>query len=277
MVLVSLNAIEKSFGIKKILTQINLSIASGDRIGIVGNNGAGKSTLFNIITENTSIEEGQIFKAKDLRIAYLKQLNDSNGDQNLYDYCLEVFEETIKIENAIRNIENKLTINPHSKELLSEYSLLVDNFNQIEGYAYHSKARGVLLGLGFSTDDFTRTLDTLSGGQKTRLDLAKLLLSDNDLLLLDEPTNHLDIDSVKWLENYLSNYKNSVAIISHDRYFLDRTINKVYEIELTKGKLYTGNYSEYMKQKRLNYSYEMRTFEKNKQLIQKEEELGSSS
>ncbi len=273
MILVTLNNIVKSYGINTILNKISLTINTGEKIGIVGNNGAGKSTLFNIITGMITFDDGQFFSAKDINIGYLKQADSTGENINLYDYCLEPFKKLIDIENKMRKIENLLTDNPFDNDLIDEYSNLTETFTKLNGYAYHSKARGVLIGLGFTEDDFTRTIKTLSGGQKTRLNLAKLLLTEYDLLLLDEPTNHLDIDSVKWLENYLSNYKGAVVIVSHDRYFLDKIVTRVLELESTIGTLYNGNYTEYMRQKRVNYETEIKHYQNNQSLIKKEEQL----
>jgi ATP-binding cassette subfamily F protein 3 len=273
MILVNLSTLEKSYGATKILSGITLAIQDGDKLGIIGNNGAGKTTLFNIITGISTIDGGRISTAKDVRIGYLKQTADASGTCTLYEYCLQVFEKTIEIENLMRKIENKLSIFPENQDLLSEYAHLIDNFNQLDGYAYRSRTRGVLFGLGFAEGDFSRPLTTLSGGQRTRLDLARLLLSEYDLLLLDEPTNHLDIDSVNWLENYLSNCNHAYIIISHDRFFLDKTIDKVFEIEMTRGKLYPGNYSQYIDQKRLNYAHDLKHYKKNQGHIKREEEL----
>ncbi|MEA3424124.1 MAG: ABC-F family ATP-binding cassette domain-containing protein [Bacillota bacterium] len=273
MILVTLNNIVKSYGINTILDKISLTVNTSEKIGIVGNNGAGKSTLFNIITGKISLDDGQIFSAKDINIGYLEQADSASDDINLYDYCLEPFEHLISIENKIRKIENLLTDNPSDSELIDEYSNLTETFTQQNGYAYHSKTRGVLVGLGFAEDDFNRTIKTLSGGQKTRISLAKLLLTEYDLLLLDEPTNHLDIESVKWLENYMSNYPGSVVIISHDRYFLDKTVTRIFELESTKGTVYNGNYSEFMRQKRINYETEIKHYQNNQNLIKKEEQL----
>ncbi|MBN2260107.1 MAG: ABC-F family ATP-binding cassette domain-containing protein [Clostridiales bacterium] len=273
MILVTLKDISKSYGIDKILEKITLTVNEGEKIGIVGNNGAGKSTLFNIMTGNISYDEGQIFYAKDLNIGYLRQSESFSDNVVLYDYCLEPFKNLIEMETNLRNIENLLTKHPHDQALLHEYSNISDEFNQKDGYAYHSKTRGVLLGLGFTEEDFARTLSTLSGGQKTRLNLAKLLLTEYDLLLLDEPTNHLDIESVKWLENYLSTYRGAVVIVSHDRYFLDKIVLKIYELEFNNGKLYYGNYSEYINQKRLNYEHDMKFYQKNQLLMKREEEM----
>lgn len=273
MILLSANNIKKSYGIVNVLKNINLTINDNEKIGIVGNNGAGKSTLFNIFVDKTSSDEGQIFKSKNLNIGYLHQSNSIKNDVTLYNYCLEVFEDLILLENTMRSLEINLSKNPHDKNLIDEYSTISDKFNTLNGYSYPSRTRGVLTGLGFSESDFSRKISTLSGGQKTRLDLAKLLLIQYDLLLLDEPTNHLDIESVMWLENYLLNYQGSIVIISHDRYFLDKIINKIYEIENQEGKLYTGSYSDYINQKRINYELELTQYYKNQNFIKKEQQL----
>ncbi|MCK5763400.1 MAG: ABC-F family ATP-binding cassette domain-containing protein [Clostridiales bacterium] len=164
MIIVTLNNIVKSYGINTVLDKISLTINTDEKVGIVGNNGAGKSTLFNIITGRITVDDGQIFSAKDINIGYLIQADSTSDDINLYDYCLEPFENLINIENKMRKIENLLTDNPFDNELIDEYSNLTETFTQLNGYAYHSKARGVLIGLGFAEDDFNRTIKTLSGG-----------------------------------------------------------------------------------------------------------------
>jgi ATP-binding cassette subfamily F protein 3 len=238
-------------------------------IRLVGVNGAGKSTLFKIITGELNQESGEVFVSKDLVLGYLKQNAALNTDNTLWDELLEVFRELIDMEKAINRIEIEIS-NTTDKEklatLMKEYSRLSERFSYLGGYEYNSRVRGVLRGLGFDDSEFNKKVNILSGGQKTRLALAKVLLEEPDILMLDEPTNHLDIAAVEWLEDYLKSYKKCLLIISHDRYFLDSVTNRTIEIENCISTVYNCNYSAYVKQKAINREIQ----EKHYQLQQKE-------
>jgi len=273
MILLSGKNLSKSFGVDEILKDITINIQEGEKIGVVGNNGAGKSTLFKILTGEMKADSGEIITARDLALGSLRQTREIPEDITLYDYCLESFNHLIQMEKNLRDIEASLAVTPGSEALMERYALALDEFNLQHGYSYESYTRGILLGLGFSEEDFTRSVDSLSGGQRTRLDLAKLLLIPKDLLLLDEPTNHLDIEAVGWLENFLVQYAGAVVLISHDRFFLDRVVTRIYEVEQGHGQLYPTNYSGYIAMKRERYEINLKHYEKQQLKIRQEENL----
>ncbi|MBQ3546666.1 MAG: ATP-binding cassette domain-containing protein [Lachnospiraceae bacterium] len=249
--ILSCSNINKSFDSKSVLWNCSFHIEDNEKAAIVGINGAGKSTLFKIITGELSSDSGTVTISKDKKLAYLSQHPDITGDNTIYDEMLTVKKDIIQMEERLRILELEIK-NSEGRELeekLDTYSRLSHNFELNNGYAYKSEITGVLKGLGFSEDDFNRKIETLSGGQKTRVFLSKILLSAPDIILLDEPTNHLDLNSIAWLETFLSNYKGAVIIISHDRYFLDKIVTKVVEIENTKCMTYNGNYSDFSKKK----------------------------
>lgn len=237
----------KSFGEKVILQDASFHIEDREKAALIGNNGAGKTTLLRIIMHELSPDSGNVVLAKDKNIGYLAQYQDIHGHHTIYEELISTKQHIIDMENRLRSLEQemKTTTGDALDSLMNTYTRLSHQFELENGYAYKSEIMGVLKGLGFTEDDFERQIETLSGGQKTRVALGKLLLSSPDILLLDEPTNHLDMESISWLETYLLNYPGAVFIVSHDRYFLDKVVTKVVEIEAGTMRMYSGNYSAY--------------------------------
>ncbi|HLU22068.1 MAG TPA: ABC-F family ATP-binding cassette domain-containing protein, partial [Bacillaceae bacterium] len=271
MMLLQIQQLTKYFGAELILSNIKLEIQTNDRIALVGRNGAGKSTLLKIIAGHLSYDSGQIVKPKDVTIDYLAQNTGLESKLSIWDEMLSVFAKVREMEKEIRQIELDLATVSESEaaKLLQEYDRLQVKFKEIGGYQYESDIRSVLHGLRFYEKDYSTLISTLSGGQKTRLALAKLLLTKPDLLILDEPTNHLDIETLSWLEQYLANYSGAVLIVSHDRYFLDKVVTQVYELSRTEIKKFHGNYSKYLDQKAELYEREMKQFEKQQEEVAK--------
>lgn len=239
--------ITKSFGDNTILEQVSFHINEREKAAIVGINGAGKSTLLKIIMQELSADAGEVITAKGASIGYLSQHQDLSSERTIYEEMLSVKSELLKAEERIRALEQEMK--KHSGDaleaLLREYTSLTHFFEASNGYAYKSEVVGVLKGLGFMEEDFGKKIRTLSGGQKTRIALGRLLLTSPDLIMLDEPTNHLDMPSITWLETYLINYPGAVLIVAHDRYFLDRVVTKVIELDAAKAQTFSGNYSAY--------------------------------
>lgn len=268
MLLLQVQQLSKYFGADLVLSNIKLEIREGDRAALVGRNGAGKSTLLKIIAGELSHDSGQVVKPKDVTIGYLEQHTSLESELTIWEEMLSVFSEVRNMEKELRKIEQKLS-DPANYEregayerLLSEYDRLQEQFKKIGGYQYESDIRSVLHGFQFFEEDYDRNIARLSGGQKTRLALAKLLLSKPDLLILDEPTNHLDIETMAWLEKYLQNYPGALLIVSHDRYFLDQIVSLVYELSRHEMAVYHGNYSKYLEQKAERFEQEMKLYEK---------------
>ena len=249
--ILSCQNITKAFNEKVILQNVSFHIEDYDKAAIVGINGAGKSTLLNIITGKLSSDEGLVTLSKGKTLGYLEQHQDVNSPRTIYEEMLSVKQHLLTLEQKMRETEKAMKEADEETlaQLLESYSLLTHQYESENGYAYKSEITGVLKGLGFAEEDFSKPLNTLSGGQKTRVALGRLLLLNPDLILLDEPTNHLDMSSISWLETYLLNYKGAVIIVSHDRFFLDRIANKVIEIDNTKATSFVGNYSDYAKKK----------------------------
>ncbi|MFB4166038.1 ribosomal protection-like ABC-F family protein [Alteribacillus sp. JSM 102045] len=268
MIVLQCSNITKSYGVETILDNVKLEIKSNERVALVGRNGSGKSTLLKIMAGKLSYDSGEIITPKDVRLGYLDQHSGLQSDQSIWDEMLTVFTEVQKMEQDLRQIEEKIAdpsvYNDERvyEKILADYDVLQHAFREKGGYQYEADIRGVLSGLKFGDFDYDTSIASLSGGQKTRLALGKLLLSKPDLLILDEPTNHLDIDTLGWLENYLSNYKGAVLIVSHDRYFLDKIVSKVYEVARTKTTLFHGNYSSYLEEKAQRYEQDLKAFEK---------------
>ena len=279
MILLQINQLLKRFGAETILTNIKLEVKSNDRIAIVGRNGSGKSTLLKIMAGILPYDEGEIHRTKDVSIGYLDQHTGLETDETIWNEMLSVFEELIREEHALREMENLMgdpdliADEAQYQQLLNQYDQRSSEFRASGGYQYESDIKAVLHGLNFADYDFNTQIYELSGGQKTRLALAKLLLAKPDLLILDEPTNHLDITTLTWLEQFLRSYQGAIVIVSHDRYFLDRTVSIVYEIAHQTSKKYHGNYSKYLEQKALNFERESKAYEKQQTEIAKMEDF----
>ena len=245
------NNICKSFGTNLVLDGVSFHINDREKAAIVGINGAGKSTLIKIIMDELHADDGEVVFSKGATVGYLAQHQDLNTDNSIYDELLTVKQDIIDLDHNIRQLELKMKSAQGSEleQMLNTYSRLTHEFDLKNGYAYQSEITGVLKGLGFEESEFTKTVNKLSGGQKTRVALGKLLLSTPDLIILDEPTNHLDMDSIAWLETYLLNYKGAVIVIAHDRYFLDKVVTKVIELDNSKATMFDGNYSAYAQKK----------------------------
>lgn len=269
----------KSFIVDTILDRISFTVEDGDKIGVIGLNGTGKTTLFNILAGNISSDSGDIYLQKDIKIGYLEQHTKIESDKSVYDECLEVFKNLIKMEEDLRNLENEISIqgnkgdSPELNILMEQYGHLSEVFLASNGYGYKSEIRGVLKGLGFMDSDFDKEINILSGGQKSRLSLAMLLLKKPNLLLLDEPTNHLDIEAIDWLEKYLKDYKGSSLIISHDRYFLDNVVNRIFYLENLKLNIYNTNYTRFMIQRKKDLEIIKRQYEDQQKEIKRQEEI----
>ena len=242
--LIECSNITKSFQGIPLLKDITFKIDDHDKVAIIGVNGAGKTTILKIIAGEENYDSGDLFCNKELTLGYLKQQHDLAMDKTVYDVGLDVFAPLITIENRLRQLENEMTTD-HSERILNEYDRLTQSFHDKDGYSYPSKLTGVLKGLGFSEEEFNLKVSMLSGGQKTRLALAKMLLQEPKLLLLDEPTNHLDNSAINFLEGYLKNYPHAIITVIHDRYFIDQVSNKIVEVENGKSKSYKCKYNEY--------------------------------
>lgn len=266
--LLQANGITKLYGVTPVLEGINLQVLERERIGLVGVNGAGKSTLLKILAGEMSYDSGQIFKAKETTIGYLAQNSGLQSERSIWDEMLDVFTPLLETERELRQMEQQIA-DPKSsedpkryQELLDRYAVRSDWFKDHGGYEIETRIRSVLHGMGFGSFAPDTPIATLSGGQKTRLALAKLLLQAPDLLMLDEPTNHLDIATLTWLEDYLRAYSGALLVVSHDRYFLDRLVTTIVEIERRHSKRYTGNYSRYIELKAAEYESQMKQYEK---------------
>ncbi|EAE9919816.1 ABC transporter ATP-binding protein [Listeria monocytogenes] len=279
MTLLQVQQISKFFGAEVILDNIKLEVKTGDRIALVGRNGAGKSTLLKIIAGKMSYDGGTISKPKSVEIGYLAQNTGLESSKTIWDEMLSVFDSLRKMEADLRKMELRLgepeLYNDPEKyqALMTDYDTLQHTFKESGGYTYEAEIRSVLNGLRFYPEDYEVEIASLSGGQKTRLALAKLLLAKQDILVLDEPTNHLDIETLAWLETYLQNYHGSLLIVSHDRYFLDKVVNQVYEISRTKIDYYKGNYSSFVNQKQVKLEQMWKEFDKQQKQIAKLEDF----
>ncbi|MDV7766638.1 ABC-F family ATP-binding cassette domain-containing protein [Peribacillus sp. CSMR9] len=275
MILLQINQLSKYYGAELILSNMKLEVQNKDRIALVGRNGAGKSTLLKIIAGQLSHDGGEIIKPKGVTIGYMAQDTGLESELTIWDEMLTVFNDLIEQEKELRRLEADMA-RPDIFEneaiyqkVLNEYDSLMVAFKEKGGYQYEADIRSVLHGLQFADFDYSTPISTLSGGQKTRLALGKLLLRKPDILILDEPTNHLDIETLSWLEQYLQGYQGAVLIVSHDRYFLDKVVNQVYEISRNNMKKYYGNYSSYLEGKAEDYERDMKLFEKQQGEIEK--------
>ena len=273
--ILSLSGVSKSYGTDAILEKISFNIEEKEKAAVVGVNGAGKTTLFKIITGENTCDSGEVYIKKDISMGYLKQNSVPDTSKTIYTEMLSVFSGVIQTENELRQMEHDMSslCGTELDEHMKKYSNLQYQFEMMDGYSYKSRIKGVLKGLGFNEGDFDRPVSSLSGGQKTRVYLGSLLLSNPDILLLDEPTNHLDIESIGWLEDFLKGYSGAVLIISHDRYFLDKIVTKTIEIENKKSHVYDGNYSFYAKTKETNRQIEQHHYTQQQREIKRQEEV----
>lgn len=260
--ILSCSNIEKAFDGNTVLSKCSFIANEHEKIAIVGMNGAGKSTLLKIIMNEIPADSGEVILAKDTTIGYLAQHQQMHSQNTIYDELLTVKQDILDMEHKMRSLElqMKLLSGEELEQALKSYTTLTHQFERANGYAYKSEITGVLKGLGFSEEDFKKSVSSLSGGQKTRVSLGKLLLSKPDVILLDEPTNHLDIGSIGWLENYLSNYNGTVIIVAHDRYFLDKIVTKVIEIDRSKVTVFSGNYTDYANKKAMLRDAELKQY-----------------
>ena len=273
--ILSCSNISKSFGTDSILNHVSFHIEEREKAAVVGINGAGKSTLLKIIVGELAPDEGSVVIAKGKTLGYLAQHQDLDSGRTIYDELLEVKRPIIEMEERLRTLEvnMKRSQGEELESLYQTYSRLSHEFELANGYAWKSEITGVLKGLGFLEEEFSKPVSTLSGGQKTRVSLGKLLLSKPDIILLDEPTNHLDMESIAWLENYLLNYQGTVVIVAHDRYFLDRVVTKVVELDNGSSTVFQGNYSAYSEKKAMLRASILKAYLNQQQEIKHQEEV----
>ena len=279
MIVMSCSNLTKAYIADNILDNISFSINHDEKIGLVGLNGAGKSTLFNILIGELSQDSGDVFISKGSKLGYLEQQSGIDSKNTMYEELLEVFKSLFEMEDKLRNLEHKISEegkDENSKNLeplMNEYSVLLERFQDLNGYGFKSEIKGVLKGLGFTEDQFDIPMNKLSGGQKARVALAKVLLEKPDILLLDEPTNHLDIEAIDWLEKYVRDYKGAAVVISHDRYFLDNTISKIFHLENSSLNIYNGSYSTFMKKRKEELELLEKKYEEQQKEIGRQEDI----
>src|SRR5215216_1533950 len=272
MSLIAVNSLSKSFGAEDLFTGVTFSVAKGARLALVGPNGIGKTTLLRILIGQEEPSGGTVTRAKNLRIGYLSQEADFELQGELWDVCLEPFADLIRMQEELEKLEVEMSDPIKREQALVRYGTLQHDFERRGGYVYQIQIKQVLTGLGFDPDDFHMSLDHLSGGQRTRAHLARLLLSNPDLLLLDEPTNHLDIQAVEWLEGYLTQWEGAAIIVSHDRYFLDHACNALLEMAISGAEYYRGNYSIYLQERETRWNHRFEVFESEKEKLLKQME-----
>lgn len=279
MIVLSCNDVSKAYVVENIIENISFTVNDNEKVGLIGLNGAGKTTLFNILTENLEPDSGEIYIAKGKKLGYLKQNTTIESNMSIMDEMLTIFDEVIKLEEKLHELSNEISNfteedDPEELEnLMNFYSKLSEQFVEADGYGFKSIIKGVLKGLGFSEEELDKPINILSGGQKSRVMLAKLLLEKADILLLDEPTNHLDIEAISWLEKYIKDFKGAVIIISHDRYFLDNTVNRIFLMENKSLKAYNGNYSEFMKKRKIELEQAMKQYDEYEKEVERQEEM----
>ncbi len=277
MIVLSCKNISKSYGITEVLKNITFSINEGDKVGIIGANGEGKSTLFKILTREISADDGEVFVDKNKSIGYLAQHLNLDTQNNIYDEMLLVFEDLQKLEKKIQNLEEKMN-EPYDannaayhEKIIKDYGIAQDLYENRGGYTYKAEISRVIKGLGFTENDFEKEISTLSGGQKTRVALCKLLLLKPEILLLDEPTNHLDLDAIEWLEEYLKTYKGSVIVISHDRFFLDSVTNYTFQVINGHVNCYNASYTKSLELMRKDYEAKLKAYNNQQEEIKRQE------
>ncbi len=270
--IISCNNIKKTFIDKEVIKNISFHIEDHEKVALIGNNGVGKTTLLKILTKDLEPDDGSVTYSKNCQIGYLKQNMDLTSQGTVYEELLSVFADVIALEEKLHEMENKIA-QTSSLELINDYDALRRTFEDQKGYEYKSLIKGVLKGLGFDDSVYEKPVSILSGGQKNRVALGKLLLQEPTLLLLDEPTNHLDIEAIEWLEGFLRNYKGAVLVISHDRYFLDKIVTKVVHLEFGQSFVYNGNYSDYILKSEKEYEVAMKHFEKQQKEIARQQAI----
>lgn len=277
MIILSAQNVAKSFGVNLVLKDISFTVQQGDRIGLVGVNGCGKSTLMRILAGMDTQDSGEVATTRGLKIGYLAQQDMVESGATIWDELIKVYTPVFDMEKKLRELEHDISTTdekaPRFSSLSSEYDRLLHRFEESDGYSWKSMVTGVLNGLGFKPWQYDQSVDSLSGGEKTRLCLARLLLQKPDLLLLDEPTNHLDMDTLQWLENYLVAYKGSILVISHDRYFLDHVCTGIVEILMGTSEQYSGNYTRYIAQRQERFESRIRAYELQQKEIERQQAI----
>ena len=277
MIILSAQHIAKSFGVNAVLRDVSLTVQQGDRIGLVGVNGCGKSTLMRILAGLDAQDGGEISLVRGLRVGYLAQQNMVTSGETVWNELQKVYEQVFAMEKKLRELEDEMahahTDAQRFAQLSADYDRLTQRFEEADGYSWKSMVSGVLNGLGFKPAQYDQCVDSLSGGEQTRLCLARLLLQKPDLLLLDEPTNHLDMETLQWLENYLAAYRGSVLVISHDRYFLDHVCTGIVEILMGSSEQYNGNYTRYIAQRQERFESRMRAYEIQQKEIERQQAI----
>lgn len=276
MNVLNVSNLAKAYPNKEIFSGLSFNLEKGDKAGLVGLNGAGKSTLFYILTGRLDPDDGKIFIPQEVKVGYLEQILSLDSDMTIYDYCLSVFDDLIKLESEIRDLEKKMSTEKDPDKLaaiMDEYTRKSETYHSKNGYAIESELEGTLAAMGFAKEDFDKKITDLSGGQKARVELAGLLLEKPDLLLLDEPTNHLDIKAINFLENFIKNYKGTAIVISHDRYFLDATVNRMMVLEYGKLSTYTGNYTVFMEKRKKDREVRIHQYKSQQKEIARQEEI----
>lgn len=280
MIVISANQLTKLYGTDEILTDVSFHINAGDRVGIVGTNGAGKSTLLNILSGELPCDSGNFYISSDLKIGYFRQNDLFTSEKTVYEEMLSIFSHLIRMESDMTELSDRIVAlsqqegrEAEVEKLLAEYDRISESYRLQNGYGYKSEIAGVLNSMAFPPSFFDKKTSSLSGGERTRLALAALLLKKPDILFLDEPTNHLDIGTLKWLEQYLRAYQGTIVIVSHDRYFLDHTVSRIFEIENNRLNVYEGNYTYYAGEKKVRLVSELRAYEKQQSEIRRQEEM----
>ncbi|MBN2117755.1 MAG: ABC-F family ATP-binding cassette domain-containing protein [Anaerolineales bacterium] len=272
MSLITAHSLSKSFGAEDLFANVSFSVAKGARLALVGPNGIGKTTLLRILIGEEEPSSGAVMRTKSLRVGYLPQEADFELTGTLWDVCLEPFADLLRMQGELEKLEAEMSDPLKREQALDRYGTLQHNFEQRGGYVYQVRIKQVLTGLGFDPSDFQMSLDHLSGGQRTRAHLARLLLSNPDLLLLDEPTNHLDIRAVEWLEGYLSQWDGAAVIVSHDRYFLDHACNALLEMAISGAEYYRGNYTTYLSERENRWQHRVEVFESEREKLMRDVE-----
>ncbi|MBR5740772.1 MAG: ABC-F family ATP-binding cassette domain-containing protein, partial [Firmicutes bacterium] len=272
MIILSANKLTKAYGEEVIFKDVSFSINAGDKVGLIGKNGTGKTTLLNILSGEWDATEGEFFVPGDVKVGYLKQRDNFFREDTVIGAVDSIYSDLHRIERETELVTSAIDREP-TEELITRLDDLNQEYEAKGGYTYKSEMTGVLQSMGFPKEEYTKKITELSGGERTRLALAALLLEKPGILILDEPTNHLDIDTLKWLEQYLSSYRGTMIVVSHDRYFLDRVVDHIMEIEHKKLYSYKGNYSEYAEKKRARREAELKAYNLQQQEIHRQEEI----